>query len=387
MIKVIKLILSRYVKKSKALLLLVNVYLNYLKSSSVSNKIIVIESDDWGGIRMPSKAIFNELINQGIDVKSNPFNHYDSLENDEDLELLLALCDRIEKKFQKKIKITLNYIIGNPDFEKIEASNFSNYYYETFDQTYQKSSSSQSVLKLIKKGIEAGFFKPQFHGREHVDFSLWLELLKNNNSQVRAAFQNRTFALTINNINPPINLWQAYNYKNEEDLASKKQAISEGLSIFKQLFGFNSKSTIAPSGVWNKEIEDRFFLDEVQYLQTFAIQKSSEPERKSRKSIFHFTGQKNKNTQSYLVRNCFFEPSTNKNIDWLNNCYRQISFAFLFNKPAIICMHRINFSGAIDSARREESLKKFETLLSKIMTKWPNVQFLSSDELGDFINK
>jgi len=375
------------IKRIKALFSLIRVYLNYLNSSSVSEKIIVIESDDWGGIRMPSQKVFNELVKQGVDVASNPFNQYDALETEEDLELLLDLCRRIESKFQRKIRITFNFIVGNPDFEKIEASGFSEYYFETFVQTYQKSASSKSVLKLVQKGIEEGFFKPQFHGREHVDFSLWLELLQKNNPQVRAAFQNKTFALTLKNERLPVNLWQAYNYCNDEDLALKKEAISEGLTIFNTIFGFYSKSTIAPSGVWNKEMEDTFLKGKVKYLQSFVIQKECEPERTAHKSIFHFTGQKNKNSQRYLARNCFFEPSTNKNIDWLKSCFKQIRFAFFFNKPAIVCMHRINFSGAIDQERRDESLQKFEMLLTKVLTKWPHAKFLSSDELGDLINK
>jgi hypothetical protein len=43
--------------------------------------------------------------------------------------------------------------VGNPDFEKIAASNFKSYVYETIDQTYQRYPNSNRVLSLIEQGI------------------------------------------------------------------------------------------------------------------------------------------------------------------------------------------------------------------------------------------
>lgn len=38
-----------------------------------SRKIIVIESDDWGSIRMPSKEVYNSLLKQGIRVDKDDY--------------------------------------------------------------------------------------------------------------------------------------------------------------------------------------------------------------------------------------------------------------------------------------------------------------------------
>ena len=46
---------------------------------SSRRKIVVIESDDWGSIRMPSRTIYDNLKRHRIDVDTNPFNKYDNL--------------------------------------------------------------------------------------------------------------------------------------------------------------------------------------------------------------------------------------------------------------------------------------------------------------------
>lgn len=361
------------------------VYKNYLKSSKVRNRIIVIESDDWGGIRMPSKSVFEILKDKEIDVISNPFNSFDTLETDDDIIVLLSLLNKIELKFKIKVKITLNFILANPDFDLIKASKYKQYYFKTFTETYSESDKSQNVFSLINEGISLGYFQPQFHAREHVDVDRWLSLLQNKNLDVLEAFNNNTFGLSFKR-DVGINLWQAYNYSSQKNMDLIKLSIIGGLSLFEDKFGFKSLSTIAPSGVWNNEIEEVWSNSGVKYIQSFVVQNECKPMRGQLKSVFHYTGQKSKNGLMYLVRNCFFEPATNQNNDWVKICFNQIRFAFFFNKPAVISMHRINFSGDIDKKRRDDSLNNFEILLSKIVAKWPDVKFMSSDELGELIS-
>ena len=47
--------------------------------------------------------------------------------------------------------------------------------------------------------------------------------------------------------------------------------------------------------------------------------------------------------------------------------------------------HRINFIGILDEKNRKNNLKLFESLLKRIIKLWPDVEFMSSDQLGDLI--
>jgi hypothetical protein len=102
-----------------------------------------------------------------------------------------------------------------------------------------------------------------------------------------------------------------------------------------------------------------------------------------RKLIRHYLGEKNNWTQYYLIRNCGFEPSVD-NTDF-NKTLNEISNAFFWKKPAIISTHRINFIGELVENNRTKNLNALETLIKKILIKWPDVEFITSDNLGNKI--
>ncbi|MBK8599652.1 MAG: hypothetical protein IPN80_03090 [Flavobacterium sp.] len=101
----------------------------------------------------------------------------------------------------------------------------------------------------------------------------------------------------------------------------------------------------------------------------------------------HTFGETNSLGIKYNIRNCVFEPSLNPNRDWVNSCLAQISSAFHWNKPAVICAHRINFVGFIDKKNRDRGLQDLDLLLTSILKKWPEVHFISTDELSQYINE
>ena len=57
-------------------------------------KIVVIESDDWGSIRMPSKNVYENLLKAGFAVDKHPYEKYDSLATETDLNALFEVLLR-----------------------------------------------------------------------------------------------------------------------------------------------------------------------------------------------------------------------------------------------------------------------------------------------------
>ena len=82
------------------------------------------------------------------------------------------------------------------------------------------------------------------------------------------------------------------------------------------------------------------------------------------------------------MRNCYFEPSQNPSFDWLNDCLNRVNIAFRWGKAAVISSHRLNFIGNIDVQNKDRNIVLFRNLLNEIVKKWPDVEFISSDELG-----
>ena len=50
-------------------------------------------------------------------------------------------------------------------------------------------------------------------------------------------------------------------------------------------------------------------------------------------------------------------------------------------------MHRLNFMGSLVEQNRTDNLKLFEKLITKLLLKWPDIEFMTSTELGDLIKK
>ena len=75
------------------------------------------------------------------------------------------------------------------------------------------------------------------------------------------------------------------------------------------------------------------------------------------------------------------------NRDHVDVALNQIERAFKFNKPAIINSHRVNYVGSIHPENRTNGLKLLSNLLIRMINKWPDLIFMSSDELGKIIEK
>ena len=169
-----------------------------------------------------------------------------------------------------------------------------------------------------------------------------------------------------------------------DELLNQKMILEEGLNIFHNIFGYKSKSFIAPNYVWHSSIETTLFKEDVKYIQGTTVQ--NEPDLNGKlHAKFHYCGEKNSNKQIYLSRNCWFEPSSDRSVNWVSSCLKEIQGAFSAKKPAIIACHRVNFIGHIDPENREKTLIEFSILLKEILKRWPDVEFMTSDKLGDLI--
>lgn len=354
---------------------------------SIVEKIVVIESDDWGTIRMSSKEAFNELKNKGYNVDKSPYNKFDSLESKEDLEQLFDVLKSVKGEDGKPAKFTINNIVANPKFDLIEKSNFKSYFYEPFTETLKNYYHDNKVMELYFQGIDSQLIKPQFHGKEHLNVGRWMKGLQENNKALHDAFKLKIFSPCLANKNGYLNEYMdALDYDNDNEIETQKEILKKGLDLFEKIWGFKSRSFIAPCYIWDKKLEDFLSTQGIEYFQGMVNQFNPINEIGFKyNKLYHFQGQKNHNNQLYLLRNVFFEPTITPNFDWNNDCLNRIEIAFKWKKPAIISTHRLNFTGTLNQPNRTENLKKLKSLLQAIVKKWPEVRFVSSDELGDIL--
>ena len=342
----------------------------------------MIESDDWGTIRMPNKYVFNSLLKQGIAVDKCPFNTYDTLASPDDLNALFEVLSSFKDVRGQSPKITANTIVANPDFERIAAANFQSYHFEHFTETLQKYPLQATSFLLWEQGMKAGLFVPQFHGREHLQVARWLQNLREGLPQTKLAFEQQVFGLSTTITSEKRRSYMAaYDCETAEELETNKQIIAEGLDIFKSIFGYQSTTFIAPNYTWSDALNETLAANGVQGIQSGWFQILPIYEQSEKTNPAHFSGQKNERQQYYLVRNCAFEPATATHFDHVGACLQAIKTAFRWGKPAIINSHRLNFIGSLEERNRSQNLAMLKELLTTILKKWPDVEFKSSNEL------
>ncbi|MHB2153605.1 polysaccharide (de)acetylase [Calditrichota bacterium GD2] len=358
-------------------------HLSNIPGLLINSKIIVFESDDWGSIRMPSLKVYETLKSKGLDLDSGDtsrYNQNDTLASADDLIALFEVLSKFKDSKGSNTVFTAISLVANPDFEKIRKNNFRRYYYEPFTQTLKRYN-REEAFQLWREGVEKHLFVPQFHGREHLNVPAWMRALQNNDQETRLAFDYGFWG--FNRKSSLVQYQAAFDLEASEDLEYQKGVIEEGLQLFKEIHSYAAEYFVPPNGPFNNSLEEIAAENGIKFMSAAKIQREALGSGKTRK-VFHYLGQKNKYGQTYITRNCFFEPSLpGKN--WVDSCLKDIEIAFRWKKPAVISTHRVNYIGSLNPKNRDNGLRQLDQLLTKIIKNWPDVEFMTSTELGEYI--
>lgn len=365
---------------------LINFYINS-RGWRTNRKFVVIESDDWGSIRMPSKQVYDALLLEGYPVDKLSYLKYDSLESNADLESLFAVLTSFRDKNGNHPIITANTIMTNPDFDKIRQSGFRVYQYELFTETLKRYPAHNRVFELYKQGIKDKIFVPQLHGLEHLNSRRWMKSLQDDQSTTRLAFDNYFFDMSVSHTQITEDSYMdALSYEDPKELEEHRDSVIIASDLFEKTFGYRSKTFIAPCYTWHPLIEESMKnagINMVQGASYQKIPKMGHPGHFNKK--IHYTGEVSKNLLLYSVRNAYFEPVTSNVEITLEKTMSQVNLAFYKHKPAIICSHRVNYIGMLDEQNRNHNLSMLNNLFTEILKAHPETEFIHSGQLVDLI--
>lgn len=350
-----------------------------------NEKLVVFESDDWGSIRMPSLDAYQSLLREGVPVDKHKFTLLDALESKEDLEMLFETLLSFKDSKGNHPVITANTLTANPDFAKIRESNFKDYYYQTIDLTYREYGEIDLLDYWQKEGIAKKLLHPQFHGREHLHPGRWLRVLRSGSEHDILGFNKRALLgeMNDNKRGRTTKYMAAFEYHDEKEKKDVELITEEGLSLFKKIFGFQSKSFAASQSIWGDHLNKTLYENGVLFHQ---LGQQFVPHNGGIHKKDRFWGAESVEGMLYWRRNCTFEPYKNQNSDrHIEDCLKEMEIAFRWGKPAVINSHRINYVGRLNENHRHQSLKKLNSLLSAITKKWPDVEFMTSEKLGEVI--
>lgn len=357
-------------------------YLINLGDSKISRKTVVIQSDDWGSIRMPSEKTRLILNTHPLIKASDEYTRYDTLCSNDDLNSLFSVLNSVKDKNGNSAVITANCVLANPNFEKIKNSNFEKYIFENVSETFNNYNKSD-VLNTWNQGINDKVFVPQFHGREHVNFPFWLKKLRDGHKGVLEAFNHGVFGVDFLKLGyGQINFQRAWDQIIKEHSSEVDDMLIEGLNMFESQFGFKSLTATAPNYTWTLKQEK--ILSEMGVVSMQGILKNRIRNSHNNEYSYSTRFSNQNRIMGFQRRNVFFEPSMVdefKRTKIVGDALKRISIAFKLKRPVNIGSHRLNFIGGISEKNRDDNLLLLKSLLKEIVKRWPDVEFLSSNDL------
>lgn len=360
-----------------------NLARSYVRGWRSRQRIVVIESDDWGSIRTSSRQAYDQLEAAGFPMDRSPYS-LDVLETDEDLAMLFRVLDAARDCDGRPACVTANMVMVNPDFERIREAGFQEYYWRPVGAALGGDPQRAQVSRLWAAGRNRGLFVPQLHAREHVRWWEWLAAVRQGVPGAR-----ETFDLGMCGVPQAVKADLAFYsppYLSEEQLVEKgvdlEAVVREGAELFERQFGYRSVSVVAPNYCWTDQVEAVWWQAGIRYIQGVLFQLCPTGRGIIRRP--RYLGEHSPSGCVYLVRNCYFELFE-ESARCVERCLRQVAWAFRFGKPAVICSHRVNYVGSISPDHRSRGLGLLAELLGEVLRRWPDVRFMSTPELGSLV--
>jgi hypothetical protein len=324
----------------------------------VDGKYIVIESDDWGLERAKhDDAIDWTEKKYGIDKFSRWTT--DALETKEDLHELFHVLKSFKDKFEKPPILTANFITHN-----VDRDSSGNLMYRPLSQN------SHTLLKTYREGIVQNLIFPQFHGFSHFNTAALTEY--NQTQECDEAYKHG-FMLARTAIRGNLNFLQG-EYSNQNIHAQEQFHL--GMREFRNVFGFESTSFIPPTYIFDRKYFAILSDSSINYLQAGNRLFTSERDR------YIFPVMRKKKGILWGIRNARLDVHPDYNFEY-DQCISSIEMAFQQQLPAVIDFHRVNFSGRFRPDYRERTIKQMHLLFDSIHKRWPQAEFITSNQLID----
>ncbi len=343
----------------------------YLSHIKFTEPILVFESDDWGMERKSSAKLIQKFGQPGEWAE-------EQTESVEDLQKLYETLERHRDTRRRPACFTANFIMANPDFDRIERDAFLHYHDVPLDVSL-----SESIRQQYKAGIDRKCFSPQYHGRRHFWAETWLKDLRENVPGSRELFTERCHG------GLSLLKGEGWRYHSEyvdwgsgaiEAEETILHSMKGDFDVFEKLFSYKPLSAIPPHYIFTSEVEKAWKRLGIRYVQGAGYRLVREKNGSTR-TRSHYLGEVSPENLIYSIRTVKFDPRPSRPAHQWQAAFRQIESCFKHGLPAIVDTHRMNYTGIY----RDEGLHQLDALLQACRVYQP--LFLNSVELGDAISR
>ena len=359
-------------------------HLKNIRGWKTRRNLVAFAVDDYGSMRTASREAWKHLDSAGLNV-SNQMDRFDALETREDLGALFEVLESVRDVNGRAPVFTAYALSANPDCERMRCDEGS-YCSETTSRTFQRLAAEQPAAyegawSLWQEGMAKGLIRPQFHGREHVNVEMLEMKLAARAPDLLANLQCASMAGLVPEPSlPGVGFTHAFGLHLKESLPAHRQILEDGLNQFEQVWGFRSDTFTPPAQKLHPSLYP--------VAEAGGVVSIDKPLRCARamgdgtsRSEVNRSGRQKGQDHVTVVRNVVFEPCKDMGFEPVGRALDQIQAAFFWGRPAVISSHRVNFGGHLDEPNRQRGLDALSRLLQSIVARWPEVEFVSVDQL------
>lgn len=354
---------------------------------STKRKILVIEADDYGSIYMPSRSVYEVLSKFDSSILESDYCKYDSLESQTDLEALLEILSCFTDINEQSVKLTPFFNPANPDVDSIEGFGIEKYKYFDYSESQLLVYGNNDIDRVWKNGIQAKMLHPQYHGREHVNVPLLMQLLKES-IKYKKYFDKGFYHPNVIEFPYHQSLRAAFFFRNLKEKDYLKKAIKDGVKLFKNYFNYTPRVFCPSNGVFHDDFKTTLRSCGIKAIVESGVRKIPDGRGgQSTKRKFIIGKFENKYQTLRYSRNVVFEPYKFGLHKAVKKALSTMEHVYMWNKPAVVATHRVNFSGQFSEKNRKSGLTALKMFISKAQERWPELEFMHSTELVNVILK
>lgn len=341
--------------------------------------VIVIESDDWCACELiPDASMKQQYLDLNKKFNKHTFGANCGLETITELDDLFAVLAKHRGSDGNMAVFTAYCAMGNPDFEAIEANNFTEYVDIPVNRGFPPPWNGDGIIEKMHEGMNLGVWAPEYHAMlHHTSPKLWLELLRSDTPDgelARELFKMRSYYQM-----------QHVPEFNGCNIHEQYLMINTGFQRFKETFGYFPNAAVTSDAfpetelVWQALGINTIPLKNCRVNSGEVVVYPTKPW--NMQDVYAKIGDCSKIADAcYLTRNVFLECGNS-----LDEALNAINASFnVFKEPVVISSHRINYSCFNEDARQKR-LQRLDDMLSELEKK--GVIYLTSAELSSIYRK
>ena len=338
-----------------------------LSSPAPVRPVVVIQSDDWGRVGVPSLPVFNQIRQAVPGVGDSRWDFY-GLETTADLEALGNELEAIRDTDDAPACITGNFIMANADLRLMAENGFARGIYKPISEGFPPPW-TDSLVTAYRALVDRKVFYPGLHGFTHFNASVLEGALADpGDLGERARLLARLDTPYLRSVTPEYNFALLSMPAGSEvflPAERQKQWLESGIQIFEEVFGFRPVTFCAP-GYRSNDVTRR--LLEENGVAGIQLPSKAPPVRDGGLVV--------------LGRNVAFEPALWKSdrAALIEQALADGEAAVARGTPIIICSHSINYMTRFLD-RAEEARSDLALFLGRLKDRFPDLRFAGDADL------